>query len=112
LLRSSGVITPWTATNAGERVKEGYDLLVQRQRKRIYDVLQAIKDSYAADITDEFIKPVVIVENGKPIGLVKEGDVFICVNYRTDRLREITVVLTQKDMPDSGMKTIPLQYIP
>jgi 2,3-bisphosphoglycerate-independent phosphoglycerate mutase len=52
----------------------------------------------------------VITENGRPVGLIQEGDVVICVNYRTDRLREITVVLSQKDMPELGMKTLPLQY--
>ncbi|HOY72315.1 MAG TPA: 2,3-bisphosphoglycerate-independent phosphoglycerate mutase, partial [Tenuifilaceae bacterium] len=63
-------------------------------------------------VTDEFIKPIVRVdENGNPVGLIREGDVVICFNFRTDRLREITIALTQKDMPDFGMKTIPLHYV-
>jgi 2,3-bisphosphoglycerate-independent phosphoglycerate mutase len=93
-----------------ERVKESYDVMVHGKGTQSTDVLQAIKDSYANDVTDEFIKPVVFTENGKPIGTIQENDVVICFNYRTDRLRETTVVLSQKDMPDFGMKTIPLQY--
>ena len=93
-----------------ERVKQGYDLMVHGTGKPYTDVLQAIKDSYSEGVTDEFIKPVVITENGQPVATIKEGDVFICVNFRTDRLREITVALTQKDMPEYGMKTIPLKY--
>jgi 2,3-bisphosphoglycerate-independent phosphoglycerate mutase len=93
-----------------ERVKEAYDLYVNAKGTQANDVLEAIKQSYAADITDEFIKPVVLAENGKPIASIQENDVVICFNYRTDRLREITVVLSQKDMPEAGMKTIPLQY--
>ena len=93
-----------------ERVREGYDLYVHAKGTQATDVLQAMKDSYAADLTDEFITPVVLTENGKPIATIQENDVVICFNYRTDRLREITVALTQKDMPDFGMKTMPLQY--
>jgi 2,3-bisphosphoglycerate-independent phosphoglycerate mutase len=93
-----------------ERVKESYDLMVNGKGVVATDVIQAMKDSYAADLTDEFIKPVVFTENGKPVGLIQENDVVICYNYRTDRLRETTVVLTQKDMPEFGMKTLPLKY--
>lgn len=93
-----------------ERVKESYDLMVNGKGVQATDVIQAVKDSYAADVTDEFIKPVVFTEGGKPIGLIQENDVVICYNYRTDRLRETTVVLTQKDMPEFGMKTLPLKY--
>lgn len=93
-----------------ERVKEAYDLYVHGKGAVATDVVQAVKDSYAADVTDEFIKPVVLTEGGKPVGLIQENDVVICFNYRTDRLREITVVLSQKDMPELGMKTMPLQY--
>lgn len=94
-----------------ERVKQGYDLLISGKGKPATDVLQAMQESYDAGVTDEFIKPVVIVDDcGRPVGLVKANDVFICFNFRTDRLREITTVLTQKDMPEQGMNTIPLQY--
>lgn len=93
-----------------ERVKEAYDLYVNAQGKQATDVLTAIKDSYNEDVTDEFIKPVVLTENDKPIATIAENDVVICFNYRTDRLREITVALSQKDMPEFGMKTMPLEY--
>lgn len=93
-----------------ERVREAYDLYIHAKGTEATDVLDAIQKSYAADVTDEFIKPVVITENGKPMATIQENDVVICFNYRTDRLRETTVVLTQKDMPDFGMKTLPLQY--
>ncbi len=93
-----------------ERVREAYDLYINAKGNQATDVLDAIQKSYAADVTDEFIKPVVITENGKPMATIQENDVVICFNYRTDRLRETTVVLTQKDMPEYGMKTLPLQY--
>lgn len=95
-----------------ERVKEGYDLMVNAKGTPSTDVLKSISDSYAAGITDEFIKPTVMVDgSGKPVATIQEGDVVICFNFRTDRLRQITTVLTQKDMPEFGMKTIPLHYV-
>jgi 2,3-bisphosphoglycerate-independent phosphoglycerate mutase len=93
-----------------ERVKEAYDLYVNGKGTQATDVLEAIKTSYNNGVTDEFIQPVLMVENGKPIATIQENDVVICFNYRTDRLREITVALSQKDMPESGMKTMPLEY--
>ncbi len=94
-----------------ERIKQGYDAMVNGIGKKSTNILQAIQESYDEGITDEFIKPVVLVHNdGSPLAKVKEGDVFICFNFRTDRLREITTVLTQKDMPEYGMHTIPLHY--
>jgi 2,3-bisphosphoglycerate-independent phosphoglycerate mutase len=95
-----------------ERVREGYDLMVSGKGKPYSDILKAIKDSYAEGVTDEFIKPVVIVDHeGQPLGTISEGDVVLCFNFRTDRLRQITTVLTQKDMPELGMKTLPLYYL-
>jgi 2,3-bisphosphoglycerate-independent phosphoglycerate mutase len=95
-----------------ERIREGYDLMVFGKGKPYHDVLKAIEDSYSDGITDEFIKPVVITDKkGAPIGTIKEGDVVICFNYRTDRLRQITSVLTQKDITDHGMKAMPLYYL-
>ncbi len=93
-----------------ERVKDAYDLYINAKGVQSTDVLEAIRKSYATEVTDEFIRPVVITENGKPMATIQENDVVICFNYRTDRLRETTVVLTQKDMPELGMKTLPLQY--
>jgi 2,3-bisphosphoglycerate-independent phosphoglycerate mutase len=76
------------------------------------DVLKSIEDSYAADVTDEFIKPVVMVdENQNPVGKIQEGDVVFCYNFRTDRLRQITTALTQEDMHEHNMATIPLHYV-
>jgi 2,3-bisphosphoglycerate-independent phosphoglycerate mutase len=95
-----------------ERVKVAYDLLVGGKGRRANDILKAVKDSYDENITDEFIRPIVMVgENGDPVGTIKEGDVVICFNFRTDRLREMTVALTQKDFPEHDMKTLPLHYI-
>ncbi len=95
-----------------ERIKEGYDLLVSGKGKPFRSVLEAIKDSYANGATDEFVKPSVITdEKGNPVATIQEGDIVICFNFRTDRLREITIALTQKDMPDCGMKTMPLYYV-
>lgn len=95
-----------------ERVKEGYDLMVNGKGKATQNIIEALAESYKNGITDEFVKPTICVdEKGAPIGLIKEGDVVICFNFRTDRLREISIVLTQKDMPEFGMKTIPLHYV-
>jgi len=90
-----------------ERVKLAYDLLVNGIGKKFSDAAKAITESYRENITDEFIKPVVICEEGK----IKKDDAVICFNFRTDRCREITTVLTQKGFPDFGMKTIPLYYV-
>jgi 2,3-bisphosphoglycerate-independent phosphoglycerate mutase len=94
-----------------ERVRQAYDLLVLGKGKASESMLDAMDESYAEGITDEFIKPIVHTENGKPIAVIKEGDVVIFFNFRNDRAKELTVVLTQQDMPEEGMKTIPnLQY--
>jgi len=95
-----------------ERVKVAYDLLVNGEGEKTTDVLGAIKKSYDEGVADEFIKPVITVDgSGNPIGTIKEGDVVFCFNFRTDRLREITTVLTQQDMPEFGMKAMPLYYL-
>ena len=91
-----------------ERVKEAYDLLVNGVGKKASDMVQAMQESYDEGITDEFIKP---IANANVDGTIKEGDVVIFFNYRNDRAKELTVVLTQQDMPEAGMHTIPgLQY--
>ena len=91
-----------------ERVKEAYDLLVNGIGEKATDMVQAMQESYNAGVTDEFIKPIV---NANCDGTIKEGDVVIFFNYRNDRAKELTVVLTQQDMPEAGMHTIPgLQY--
>ena len=91
-----------------ERVKEGYDLIVNGTGKQATDMVQAMQESYDEGVTDEFIKP---IHNASVNGLVEEGDVVIFINFRNDRAKELTIVLTQEDMPEQGMKTIPgLQY--
>ena len=91
-----------------ERVKEAYDLLVNGEGKKATDMVQTMQESYDEGVTDEFIKPIV---NANVDGTIKEGDVVIFFNYRNDRAKELTVVLTQQDMPEAGMHTIPgLQY--
>jgi len=72
--------------------------------------LEAIQSNYEKDITDEFIKPTIIIENGQPIATIQEGDAVICFNFRTDRCREITQVLSQQDFPEFGMKKLSLHY--
>ena len=75
------------------------------------DILAAMQNSYDNEVTDEFMKPIVVVDDkGDAIGKVKEGDVIVYFNFRNDRAKELTIVLTQKDMPEYGMKTIPLYY--
>ncbi len=91
-----------------ERVKVAYDLLVKGEGTKATDMVAAVQASYDADVTDEFIMP---ISNATIDGTIKEGDVVIFYNYRNDRAKELTIVLTQKDMPEDGMMTIPgLQY--
>lgn len=94
-----------------ERIKEAYDLIVYGKGQRTNDILAAIRESYENGITDEFMNPIVVTgSNGEPVGTLKEGDVVIFFNFRNDRARELTIALTQKDMPEAGMHTIPLYY--
>jgi 2,3-bisphosphoglycerate-independent phosphoglycerate mutase len=72
--------------------------------------IDVLKSNYANNITDEFIKPTVLTENGAAIATIKDGDAVLCFNFRTDRCREITEVLSQKDFPDFGMKKLDLHY--
>jgi 2,3-bisphosphoglycerate-independent phosphoglycerate mutase len=94
-----------------ERVKLAYDALVNGIGEKATDALAAIEKSYAANVTDEFIKPTVILgSDQKPLATIQDGDAVICFNFRTDRCREITEVLSQTDMPDFGMKKLSLNY--
>ena len=86
-----------------ERVKEAYDLIVAGKGKQAQDMVKAMQESYDEGVTDEFIKP---IHNTSVNGLIEEGDVVIFINFRNDRAKELTQVLTQQDMPDNGMKTI------
>lgn len=95
-----------------ERIKKGYDALVHGIGKKYIDPIQGILDSYNQGITDEFIQPIIITdENNNPKATIKPNDVVFCFNFRTDRLREITIALTQKDFPEYQMNTLPLYYI-
>ncbi len=94
-----------------ERVKVAYDLLVNGVGDAATDMVEAMQRSYDEGVTDEFVKPVVRVdEKGEVIGRIKPDDVVIFFNYRNDRAKEITIVLTQEDMPAEGMHTMPLYY--
>lgn len=94
-----------------ERVKEAYDVMVNGVGTKSTDMVASVRASYEEGITDEFIKPIVHVDaDGQPVGAIAEGDMVIFFNYRNDRAKELTQVLTQEDMPEAGMKTIPLYY--
>jgi 2,3-bisphosphoglycerate-independent phosphoglycerate mutase len=95
-----------------ERVKLAYDLLVKGVGEKSTDALKAIQASYDAGVTDEFIKPIVMVNaQQQPIATIQEDDVVICFNFRTDRGRQITQALTQQDFPEQDMKALRLDYI-
>ena len=94
-----------------ERIKLAYDALVKGMGEKATDAIAAVENSYNKNVTDEFIKPTVIVaEDQQPLAKIKDGDVAICFNFRTDRCREITQVLTQMDLPEHDMKKLSLHY--
>ena len=94
-----------------ERIKLAYDALVNGSGEKATDAVTAIENSYSKKITDEFIKPTVVLDKSQqPLATIKDGDVVICFNFRTDRCREITQVLTQTDIPEFNMKKLSLHY--
>ncbi len=94
-----------------ERIKLAYDAMVNGIGDYSMDAVTTIASSYTNKVTDEFIKPVVITNpDGRPVATIKDGDVAICFNFRTDRCREITEVLTQRDLPEFGMRRLALDY--
>ena len=94
-----------------ERVKLAYDALVNGKGEKATDAIAAVENAYANNITDEFIKPTVILDEGQqPLATINNDDVAICFNFRTDRCREITQVLTQTDFPEFDMKKLSLHY--
>jgi 2,3-bisphosphoglycerate-independent phosphoglycerate mutase len=98
--------------NRWERVKLAYDLMVNGTGDATQNISQSIRESYLKGVTDEFIKPIVKVDsNGYPVVTIKNGDIVICFNFRTDRGREITVALTQKSFPEYNMHPLDLHYI-
>ena len=94
-----------------ERVKEAYDLLVNGTGEKASDPVAAVQKSYDEGVTDEFIKPIACVgADDQPLGLIRPDDMVIFFNFRNDRAKELTIVLTQEDMPEYGMKKLPLYY--
>lgn len=95
-----------------ERVREAYDLLVHGKGEVLDSLLEGVERSYAAGVTDEFIKPLALRgADGQAEGRIEPGDAVICFNFRTDRLRELSIALTQQNMPEYGMQTLPLHYV-
>ena len=95
-----------------ERVKLAYDLLVNGEGEPSHDVLKAIQESYDAGVTDEFIKPIVIQgDNDQPVAKIKDGDVVMMFNFRTDRGRQLTQALTQQDFHEQNMHKLNLYYV-
>ena len=95
-----------------KRVKKTYDLLRFGTGKPSHNAIRSIEESYAAGITDEFIEPIVMTDDqNNPIALIEKDDVVIFFNFRTDRGRQLTEVLTQKDHKDFGMTTLPLYFV-
>ncbi len=99
--------------NRWERVKLAYDAMVKATGEQVDSsaLLSTIEASYAAGVTDEFIKPIILTENGQPVATIEEGDVVLSFNFRTDRGREITQALTQRDFPEQDMKKLSLYYL-
>jgi len=98
--------------NRWERVKLAYDLMVHGTGTPAQDVIAAVQASYEAKVTDEFIQPIIGVDAaGQPIATIAADDVVICFNFRTDRGREITQALTQRDFPEQNMQKLPLYYV-
>jgi 2,3-bisphosphoglycerate-independent phosphoglycerate mutase len=94
-----------------ERVKEAYDLLVHGKGRTATNMVTVLQESYDKGVTDEFVRPIVIVdEENQPLGTLREGDVVVFFNFRNDRAKELSMVLTQQDMPEFEMHTIPLHY--
>ena len=95
-----------------ERVKLAYDLVVNGTGTKTQNVVNSIRESYANDVTDEFIQPLVITdENQNPLSTIKEDDVVIFFNFRTDRGRELTEALSQKDFHEQNMHKLNLYYV-
>ena len=93
-----------------DRVKKAYDLLVNGKGYVSNDPLKAIQESYNNGITDEFISPIAIAKNNKPVAKIKDGDLVLFYNFRTDRGRQLTEVLSQYDLIEFGMKKLDLNF--
>ncbi|MCZ6521501.1 MAG: 2,3-bisphosphoglycerate-independent phosphoglycerate mutase [Bacteroidetes bacterium] len=94
------------------RVKLAYDAMVHGEGKATTNIFKSVEESYAEDVTDEFIKPIIHLKgNGTPLATIREGDVVMCFNFRTDRGRQITMALSQQDFPQENMHKMDLYYI-
>ncbi|HZH71286.1 MAG TPA: 2,3-bisphosphoglycerate-independent phosphoglycerate mutase [Mariniphaga sp.] len=94
-----------------DRLKLAYDLYTQGKGKKTTDLLAAVQESYDNGVTDEFMLPIVMVDdNNEPVAMFENGDVVICFNFRTDRLRQTTIAFTQKDLPEFGMEMMDLEW--
>ena len=93
-----------------ERVRKAYNLLVKGEGKAYESAAEAVRESYANDVTDEFIDPCVITKDGSPVATINADDAILFFNFRTDRGRQLTHVFTQQDMPEEEMSTLPLYY--
>jgi 2,3-bisphosphoglycerate-independent phosphoglycerate mutase len=96
--------------NRWERIKKAYDVMVKGEGHYYSTATEAINASYENGITDEFIEPAVITKDGQPIALIENGDVVINFNFRTDRPREISIALTQRDFQEYNMQVLQLEY--
>ena len=94
-----------------ERVKLAYDLIVNGVGKKTEDPIKNIQNSYDAGVTDEFIEPILVQKNGSPVATIKEDDVVLFFNFRTDRGRELTEMLSQKDMHEYNTHKLSLYYV-
>ncbi|MBT0812055.1 2,3-bisphosphoglycerate-independent phosphoglycerate mutase [Litoribacter ruber] len=98
--------------NRWERVKLAYDAMVKGEGERSKNIIDAIQKSYDNGVTDEFIRPIIGMNNeGKPLGVIEDKDMVVCFNFRTDRGREITQVLSQRDFDEYQMRKLDLDYI-
>lgn len=94
-----------------ERVKKAYDLLVHGKGSPSTDIVASMQESYDNDITDEFIEPICMTKNGAPVATIKDGDVVLFFNFRTDRGRQLTQALSQQAFPEQEMKPLKLHYV-
>ena len=97
--------------NRWARVKLAYDAMVKGTGEASEDLVASVNASYEAGVTDEFLKPIINTQNGSPVATIAEGDVVLCFNFRTDRGRQITQALTQRDFPEDEMQKLDLHYV-
>lgn len=94
-----------------ERVKKAYDLLVHGKGSNSEDAVAILQASYDAGVTDEFVEPIAMTQDGQAVATIQAGDVVVFFNFRTDRGRELTEVLSQRDMPEFDMHKLELHYV-